>query len=101
MYPDFLIIRHDDQLGFVVDILEPHNDGFKDNLGKAKGLARYAEKEQRMGRIQLIRMGKNAAGNKRFIRLDLAKGAVRQAVLKAINNDELDHLFDVYKETLE
>ena len=101
MYPDFLIIRHDDQLGFVVDILEPHNDGFKDNLGKAKGLARYAEKEQRMGRIQLIRMGKDAAGNKRFIRLDLAKGAVRQAVLKAINNDELDHLFDVYKETLE
>ena len=101
MYPDFLIIRQDDQLGFVVDILEPHNDGFKDNLGKAKGLARYAEKEQRIGRVQLIRMGKDAAGNNRFKRLDMAKGAIRQSVLKAINNDELDHLFELYSETLD
>lgn len=101
MYPDFMIIRQDDQLGFVMDILEPHHDGFKDNLGKAKGFARYAEKEQRIGRIQLIRMGKDAAGNNRFKRLDMAKGAVRKAVLAAVNNDELDHLFDLYAETID
>lgn len=101
MYPDFMIIRQDDQLSFVMDILEPHHDGFKDNLGKAKGFARYAEKEQRIGRIQLIRMGKDAAGNNRFKRLDMAKGAVRKAVLAAVNNDELDHLFDLYAETID
>ena len=101
MYPDFMIIRQDDQLGFVMDILEPHHDGFKDNLGKAKGFARYAEKEQRIARIQLIRMGKDAAGNNRFKRLDMAKGAVRKAVLAAVNNDELDHLFDLYAEILD
>lgn len=101
MYPDFIIIRQDNQLGFIMDILEPHQGGLKDNLGKAKGFARYAEKEQRIGRVQLIRMGKDAAGNNRFIRLDLAKGAVRKAVLAATNNDELDHLFDLYAETLD
>lgn len=101
MYPDFMIIRQDNQLGFIMDILEPHQDGLKDNLGKAKGFARYAEKEQRIGRVQLIRMGKDAAGNNRFIRLDLAKGAIRKAVLAAVNNDELDHLFDLYAETID
>lgn len=94
-YPDFIIIRKDEQLGYVLDILEPHNPAFKDNLGKAKGFAEYAEKEQRMGRVQLIRMEKDAAGNNRFKCLDMAKGAVRKKVLAAINNDELDHIFDV------
>ena len=33
-FPDFLIIRKDDksQAGYVIDILEPHNPDFKDNL---------------------------------------------------------------------
>ncbi len=93
-YPDFIIVRKDDQLGFVIDILEPHNPAFKDNLGKAKGFARYAEKEQRIGRVQLIRMAKDAAGNNRFKRLDMGKGVVRNKVLAATNNDELDHIFD-------
>lgn len=94
MYPDFLIIRKDDQLGYIVDILEPHNPDFKDNLGKAKGLAHYASQETRIGRIQLIRMGKDAAGNNCFRRLDLAKGLIRNKVLAAINTDELDHIFE-------
>lgn len=67
---------------------------FKDNLGKTKGFTRYAEQEPRIGRIRLIRMGKDAAGRNRFKRLDVAKGAVRNKVLAAINNDELDHIFD-------
>lgn len=29
-----------------------------------------------------------------FKRLDLAKGSIRDKVLAAINNDELDHIFD-------
>ena len=94
MFPDFIIIRKDDQLGYIVDILEPHNPDFKDNLGKAKGLAHYASQETRMGRIQLIRMAKDSAGTNRFKRLDLAKGLIRNKVLAAINTDELDHIFD-------
>jgi type III restriction enzyme len=97
-FPDFIIIRRDAELGYVIDILEPHNPEFKDNLGKAKGFALYAEAEPRIGRIQLIRMGKDAASNNRFKRLDMAKGAVRNKVLAAINNDELDHIFDTYGE---
>ena len=93
-YPDFVIVRKDDVLGYVVDILEPHNPDFKDNLAKAKAFAKYAELEQRIGRIQLIRTGKDSAGEDRFKRLDMAKGAVRSKVLAAVNNDELDHIFD-------
>ncbi|WP_026653300.1 DEAD/DEAH box helicase [Butyrivibrio proteoclasticus] len=93
-YPDFVIIRKDDQLGYVMDILEPHNPDFKDNLNKAKAFAKYAELEARIGRIELIRKGKDAAGKDRFKRLDMAKGAIRNKVLAAVNNDELDHIFD-------
>ena len=78
----------------MLDILEPHNPDFKDNLAKAKAFAKYAELEQRIGRIQLIRTGKDSAGKDRFKRLDMAKGAVRTKVLAAVNNDELDHIFD-------
>lgn len=94
MYPDFIIVRKDPELEYVVDILEPHNPEFKDNLGKAKGLAAYAANEPRIGRVQLIRVGKGSAGQKRFKRLDLAKGIIRNKVLAAINTDELDHIFD-------
>lgn len=76
-YPDFIVVRKDDQLGYVIDILELHNPEFKDNLGKAKGFAKYAEEEVRIGRIQLIRMSKDPAGKNRLKRLDLAKGSVR------------------------
>ena len=94
MYPDFIIVRRDPILTYVIDILEPHNPDFKDNLGKAKGLANYAANEPRIGRVQLIRIGKDAAKNDRFKRLDLAKGTIRNKVLAAINTDELDHIFE-------
>ena len=94
MYPDFIIVRRDPILTYVIDILESHNPDFKDNLGKAKGLANYAANEPRIGRVQLIRIGKDAAKNDRFKRLDLAKGTIRNKVLAAINTDELDHIFD-------
>ena len=93
-YPDFIVIRKDEQLGYIMDILEPHNPDFKDNLGKAKGFAKYAAEEERIGRIQLIRTGKDAIGNTKFKRLDMSKGVIRNKVLSAINNDELDHIFE-------
>lgn len=93
-YPDFIIVRKDRALGYVVDILEPHNPDFKDNLGKAKGFAEYAKQNPGVGRIQLIRMSKDAAGNHKFKRLDMSKTAIREKVSHAINTDELDHIFD-------
>lgn len=93
MYPDFIIIRKDPLLSYVIDILEPHSPDFKDNLVKAKGLAKYAQEEPRIGRIQLIRQIKKDSRD-RFICLDFSKGAIREKVIKAQNNEELDHLFD-------
>lgn len=94
-YPDFIIVRKDykSQVGYVIDILEPHNPEYKDNLPKAKGFARYAEVEPKIGRIQLIRKTKDG-GKDRFKRLDFSKGEIRQKVLAMQTSDELDHLFD-------
>lgn len=94
MYPDFLIVRQDESGGYIIDVLEPHGADWKDNLGKAKGLAQYAEEEPMIGRVQLIRQGKDPAGKLRFKRLDFSQGAIRDKVRKAINTDELDHIFD-------
>lgn len=93
-YPDFVIIRKDSDEEYVVDILEPHDPTRIDNLGKARGFAEYARQNPGVGRIQLIRMGKDAVGQKRFKRLDMAKSAVRDKVARAMTNDELNHIFD-------
>lgn len=93
-FPDFIIIRKDERLGYVIDLLEPHNPDFKDNLGKAKGFAEYARQNPGVGRIQLIRMSKDAAGKNRFKRLDMSKSAIRDKVSHAMTIDELDHIFD-------
>lgn len=93
-YPDFIVVRQDERLGYVIDILEPHSADFKDNLGKAKGFAEYARQNPGVGRIQLIRMSKDAAGKNQFKRLDMYRTAIRDKVSHAINTDELDHIFD-------
>ncbi len=93
-YPDFLIVRQDTDTEYVIDILEPHDPTRIDNLGKAKGFAEYARQNPGVGRIQLIRMGKDAVGNKRFKRLDMAMSLVRDKVSHAMTNDELDHIFE-------
>lgn len=93
-YPDFIVVRKDDRVGYVIDILEPHSPDFKDNLGKAKGFAEYARQNPGVGRIQLIRMSKDALGNNQFKRLDMYRTAIRDKVSHAINTDELDHIFD-------
>lgn len=93
-YPDFIVVRRDERVGYVIDILEPHSPDFKDNLGKAKGFAEYARQNPGVGRIQLIRMSKDAIGKNQFKRLDMSKTAIRDKVSHAINTDELDHIFD-------
>lgn len=96
MYPDFIVIRKDPVLldQFIIDVLEPHNPAFTDNLGKAKGFAEYARKNPGVGRIELIRQAKDAAGNVRFKRLDMSMSAVRDKVLQAMSDEELIHIFD-------
>lgn len=59
-----------------------------------KGFAEYARKNPGVGRIQLIREMKDATGNKRYKRLDMSQSAVRDKVLCATTNDEIDHIFD-------
>lgn len=93
-YPDFIVVRKDDRIGYVIDILEPHSPDFKDNLGKAKGFAEYARQNPGVGRIQLTRMSKDAVGKNQFKRLDMYRTAIRDKVSHAINTDELDHIFD-------
>ncbi len=94
-YPDFLIVRRDQEspTDYVVDILEPHNSAFRDNFGKAKALAQYAVDEPKIGRVQLIREEREA-GRSRLKRLDMSKGQIRQRVIHATSNAELDHIFD-------
>ncbi len=93
-YPDFVVIRRDSDGEYVVDILEPHDQTRVDNLGKAKAFASYAKQNPGLGRIQLIRKVKDAAGKDRFKRLDMAKSAVCDKVMKVMSDDELNHIFD-------
>lgn len=90
LFPDFIIIRKDAANGYLVDILEPHSSALKDNLAKAKGLANYAKENINVSRIQLIRL--DGTGES-FVRLNLTNSLIRNKVLKAINNEELDHIF--------
>lgn len=93
-YPDFLIVRRDNDGEYVIDILEPHDPTRIDNLGKAKGFAEYARQNPGVGRIELIRKGKDGTGHERFKRLDMARSAIRDKVSHVMTNDELDHIFD-------
>lgn len=90
-YPDFIIVRNDPQIDYVIDILEPHSDDFKDNLSKAKSLAKYVKDEPHVKRVQMIRKihGK-------YVRLDFAQRIVRESVRLATTNDEFDRIFKNY-----
>ncbi len=92
-YPDFLIIRRD-WADYSVDVLEPHDPTRQDNLGKAKGFAEHAKNNPGVARIQLIRMKRDPLGRERPYRLDMAKSAVRERVLRCTSNEELAHVFD-------
>lgn len=93
-YPDFIIFRKDENGGYIIDILEPHDPTRTDNLGKAKGFAEYARQNPGVGRIQLIRLGQDITGRSKFKRLDMSQSSVRDKVSRAMNDDELGHIFD-------
>ena len=97
MYPDFFIVRKDPILKYVVDVVEPHGSQFKDNLGKAKGLAKYCKEQStqsgQFARVELVREI-TKYGETKLVRIDLAKTEIRNKVIKCIGNDELDHIFD-------
>ncbi|WP_293728387.1 DEAD/DEAH box helicase family protein [uncultured Phascolarctobacterium sp.] len=90
-YPDFIIVRSDPQIDYVIDILEPHSDDFKDNLAKAKSLAKYVEDEPHVKRVQMIRKTHG-----KYVRLDFSQRAVRESVRLATTNDEFDRIFKNY-----
>ncbi len=92
-YPDFLIVRRVES-DYVVDILEPHDPTRIDNLGKAKGFAEYARQNPGVGRIQLIRMKRDSAGNEKAYRLDMSRSSTREEVSRCMSNEELNHIFD-------
>lgn len=59
-YPDFVVIRKKGN-GFVVDILEPHDDSRVDTWAKAKGLAAFADEHgMEFGRLLIARKRGNA-----------------------------------------
>lgn len=92
-YPDFLVVHKDSDDTLVVDILEPHDPTREDNLPKAKGFAWYASQNPGLRSIQLIRVAKDITGTSRFRRLDLSKSLVREKVMMASTNEELDNIF--------
>lgn len=94
MYPDFIIVRKEGD-SYVLDLLEPHNSSLKDNLPKAKGLAEYAQRESKVGRVQLIRLI-SVHGVEKLMRLNLNSSLVRETVIQAHTESELDHIFDIY-----
>ena len=94
-YPDFLIIRKENS-GYIVDVLEPHDPSRIDNLGKAKGFAEYAHQNPGVGRIQLIKIKRDAVGRERPFRLDMSKSMIRDKVAHCSGIGELNHIFDDY-----
>lgn len=90
LYPDFLIVRKEDDR-HVVDLLDPHNIDLGDSVNKALGLARFAaEHALEFGRIQMIVV---VDGDVK--RLDLCDETVRNRVLDVKNSGELRLLFDL------
>lgn len=93
MYPDFLIVRKDGNGGYEYSLLEPHRDDKKDNLAKAKGLAKYVEECPNVSRVQMLRKVHDASGD-RMLRLDFCKMAVRNKVLSCVTDADFDIVFN-------
>ena len=94
MFPDIVIVRQVNG-NFRFDILEPHNPSLRDNVAKAVGLAKFAEKYLYLfDRVQLIRKQKGADGKEHYYRLDVGNNGVRQKVLSVKNDTQLNQLFE-------
>lgn len=94
-YPDFLIIKKDDDTGISVDILEPHDSSKTDNLPKAKGFVEYAKDNIQVNSIQLIRqLPDKTTGKPTLRRLDLSDFEVQEKIMLANNDDDLARIFE-------
>lgn len=93
MYPDFIIVRSDGNDGYEYSLLEPHRDDKKDNLAKAKGLAKYVQECPNISRVQMLRKVHDASGD-RMLRLDFCKLAVRNKVLNCVTDADFDIVFN-------
>lgn len=92
MFPDFLIIRKNDN-GYEYGLLEPHRDDKKDNLAKAKGLVKYVQECPNMDRVQMLRKKKTSSGEK-MLRLEFTKLSVQEKVMKCVDDSDFDKVFD-------
>lgn len=97
-FPDFIVVRRDEDGTYMVDLLEPHRPDLTDNLPKCKGFAKYAEENPRINRFQLIRQ---MPGRDKLVRLDLTKRAVREEVKSITTDDQLARLFERMGETIQ
>lgn len=95
MFPDLVVVRQvPGEDGYLFDILEPHDPSRDDNVGKAVGLARFAEQHGHLfGRIQLIRRQPSPAGGEAYYRLNINKLAVQKKLLEITTGPQLDALF--------
>ncbi len=88
-YPDFVIVRRKGK-GFVVDILEPHDDSRLDTWAKVKGLAKFAdEHEVTFGRLMVGRKVGDALQV-----IDVADHQVREKARKMGAPADLEALFE-------
>lgn len=96
MFPDLVVVRQvPGEDGYLFDILEPHDPSRDDNVGKAVGLARFAEQHGHVfGRIQLIRRQPSPAGGEAYYRLDINTLAVQKKLLEITTGPQLDTLFE-------
>jgi type III restriction enzyme len=87
-FPDFAVVRKSGK-GFVVDILEPHNDSYVDALPKAIGLAKFAEKHHgAFGRLVFARKK-----GKRWEFADMCEAAKRANTQKMSPGTSIENLF--------
>ncbi len=96
LFPDLVLVRQvAGEAGYRVDILEPHDPSLGDNVGKAVGLARFAEQHGHLfDRIQLIRKLPSPAGGETYFRLEINKQAVQKKLLEVTTGPQLDALFE-------
>ena len=87
-YPDFIIIRKSGK-GFLVDVLEPHDDSRNDTWAKAKGLATYADKHGlEFGRLIIARKK-----DKHWQMVDLNEKEIRAKARRMQSSSDLESLF--------
>lgn len=88
-YPDFVIVRKKGK-GYVVDILEPHDDSRLDTWAKVKGLAKFADDHEiAFGRLMV---GRKVGDDLQVV--DVADYQTREKARKMGAPADLEALFD-------